>query len=719
MADQLCVESWLRGASAANLYLEGLLVLQAFLHSHDWDAACAACIGGTLAVVSLLHLVEVSAARLHKMVGVAASLCQSVIATAMGLSFGIDIALKLNKGRLSVHLMVFALEHASYVFTFCKAHFGIFFVPALATGAGLVALAWDAVRRLSRSPPHLGVVVCLGVLGAVLACSVLPTLPEYAGDRQGTLAGDVLTDILRKPLARVDARRGQQTHSISWSSESSAPVSSENSAPAGTGLPNLLMFHLEAARWEVLHNANVTPFFNAMQDEEGASEEDVLSMVAPMITMTPMTLKSVWEGLCGTAPAVSADFREHQNKEFRLSCLPRLLRSLGYTTVCAKSDTTLPHIPKVVFGFDEVIADMHPERLVDRVGDWLQSNASAGRPVFIYFFYSGSHSPYHLERLSQDDQYVLPVQSFHEDPTWNVYLNMMHRGDRCANHLVKVLENNGLHAGNSLHFFFGDHGETLPGDSPVVGHRMSPHGSSVTLEQVRTFVLAQFPNGMIQRHQRSKRPGSRAELRRFSDMHATILEVLGLQAGGPLFFGESLLHPAPADRTIFSYNWFDAAQCARRSSNATDLLRYGHADHVDRLGDPDEANAEHSPSLALSVQEDCFRHMYMINDFYRHAVPVYLWAPVHPEEYENDCLVRSLSGEEFQLDRLASGTAKETLRCPPSRDASIASSSGKWIATTDDGQAYEFDAEAGLIILPFSSKLEKDGPKVEGECPQL
>jgi len=687
-------------------------VLQAFLHSHDWDAACAACVGGTLAFISLLHLLEVSAARLHRQLGIFASLLQSVIATASGLAFGIDIALKLNKGRLSVHLMIFALEHASYVFSFCKAHFGIFFVPALAGGAGLVALAWDAVRRLSRSSPDLGVIVCVGLLGAALAGSVFPSLPEYAGDRQGTLAGDVLTDILRQPLARVDARRGQQTHSIGWRNDTLAP---------GDGLPNLLMFHLEAARWEVLHNANVTPFFSTIQDDARQSEEDLLSMVAPMVTMTPMTLKSVWEGLCGTPPAVSADFREHQNKEFRLNCLPRLLRSLGYATVCAKSDTSLPHIPKVVFGFEEVIADISPERLVDRVGDWLQSNASAGRPVFLYFFYSGSHSPYNVERLHHQDQYALPVRSFHADPTWNVYLNMMHRGDHCASRLVEVLEANGRRAKDSLHFFFGDHGETLPGDLPVVGHRMSPHGSSVTLDQVRTFILAQLPNSVVehQRRQELRSPGIGAEVfRRFSDVHATVLEVLGLQARGRLFFGVSLLHPAPADRTIFSYNWFDAAQCARRTSNSTHLLRYGHADHIDRLEDPEEANMESNPSLVNIVQEDCFRHMYMINDFYRHAVPVYLWAPVHPEEYENDCLVRSLSGEEFHLERRASDMSKETMICSPHRDASIASSSGRWIARAADGQAHEFDAEDGLVVLPFSTKLAEEGHRVEGECPQ-
>mmetsp|Transcript_39183 Transcript_39183/g.92226 ORF Transcript_39183/g.92226 Transcript_39183/m.92226 type:complete len:714 (+) Transcript_39183:34-2175(+) len=705
------VKSWLRGASAANFYLEVLLVLQAIIHSHEWDSACIACIGGAVAFVSLLHTVEVCAARVHVLTGVAMSLVQSVIATSIGLAFGIDIALKLNKGRLSVHLVVFALEHAQYVFTFCKAHFGFLFVPALAAGGMVVAVAWDRLRRLSGRPPQLATVVSVGLLGAGIAALVLPSLPEYAGDRQGTLAGDVLTDFLRQPVVRVDARRGSRTHSVRWQE----PEAASDSDEVGAGLPHLLMYHLEAARWEVLQNSSVMPFFGSVQE----SEDDVLSMIAPMLTMTPMTLKSVWEGLCGLPPAVSADFREHQNKEFRLNCLPRLLRSLGYTTVCAKSDTSLPHIPKVVFGFDEVIAEMDPERLVDRVGEWLQSNATAGKPVFIYFFYSGSHSPFNVERLDHDDQYDLPVQGFHQDPTWNVYLNMMHRGDHCARHLVEVLEANGLHANASVRMFFGDHGETLPGDSPVIGHRMSPHGSSVALEQVRTFILAQFPWQHLQQGNLMAHRGLSPGVRRFSDLHATMLQVLGLEAAGPLFFGESLLNPVPSERVVFSYNWFDASQCARRWGNVTDLLRYGQLHHYDTVRDPEERMAKSAPHLLSTVQEDCFQHMYLINDYYRHAVPVYLWAPVHPEEYENDCLVRTMGSLAVQLSRISShGDEEETVMLPPWRDASIPSSSGRWIARASDGQEMEFDAADGLVVLPFREQASASTTLL-GECARM
>lgn len=199
----------------------------------------------------------------------------------------VDLALAYRRGRLSIHLIVFTFSDPGYIFKYCQSHFGPILVPVLLIGAGSIVAAWDMLRRLIRSSPPPQLVAVVGVVCAAVVSFMIPFLPVYAGHQQGTFVGDFLAKGLRL-------------------SEVSLPKHVVRVGDVPSFLLHVVMVHIEAARRDIL-SSEWTPFLH-----EFAKKGKTHTIIA----QTPMTLKSAWEALCGTAPAILANYAEHQVFEF-------------------------------------------------------------------------------------------------------------------------------------------------------------------------------------------------------------------------------------------------------------------------------------------------------------------------------------------------------------------------------------------------------------------
>jgi hypothetical protein len=597
----------------------------------------------------------------------------------------IDYLLASRQGRLSVHLIVFFMSEAPYILRYCAEHFGWSFAPSVAAVACALCVGWELLRRWVFKPPPPRFVFITGALGALLASFGLPTLPVYAGDQQATLAGDLLTEVLR-PVVKA---AGPSKHTVTV----------KNATSSVTRLPHIVMFHIEAARPDVLSN-HTTPFLANLLRADSAR-------LHPVFATVPMTLKSAWELLCGTIPSLSADYREHQHEEFRSYCLPRILRGLGYRTVCAKTDPDHSQIPQVVLGFDDVITEEDPKRLIDRVDRWLVTNASRDQLVFIYFYYSGSHSPYNVEQLQNRRQYPAVVQQFHEEEWWNTYMNMVHRADRCAEHFRKMLESRNICSSESLWLIFGDHSESLPGDveGPLQWQKFYMRGASVRLDFVHTFAVVQHPTW-------TKLGESSIAPRQFADFYATVLDAIGLKAQGPIFLGVPLNQLGPPSRTTYSYMWLDSTQCAKRRQGVTQLLHRNGIELYNTEMDPSETTAVHIAKNS-SLEADCFDNLFVVNDHYRQGIPN------ARRDFQSAVRTRLLLRSALDVHLNVSSQEPDGTRrfqgvLAPFGEAVFANARGLWVASDRNGQRQFFNAFDSFVIIDLHGQIPH-APRFHGE----
>jgi len=221
----------------------------------------------------------------------------------------------------------------------------------------------------------------------------------------------------------------------------------------------------------------------------------------------------------------------------------------GWRTIAVLCEEGMPKIAKEQHGFQEVIMERNPERAVAKLHEAL-AQSSKDDKVFVYFYFSLSHEgsyseerwkePYHRAfGIGPELQpFVKPV-----DGQRNVYLNLLHLGDKTAeafaNALSKARKDNGRL--KAARVWFSDHGVTFPGDEGVVVEANDVrHGASAArAEAHQVLAFEGIPTNLMP-------PRPLATLTRFGDVFATIGELVGFRGEGPLYVGSSLLaeqHP--------------------------------------------------------------------------------------------------------------------------------------------------------------------------------
>merc|ERR1719160_2395707 len=121
----------------------------------------------------------------------------------------------------------------------------------------------------------------------------------------------------------------------------------------------------------------------------------------------------------------------------------------------------------------------------------------------------------------------------------NVYLNLLHLGDKTAEAFTKVMSE--TRADKPVRVWFSDHGVTFPGDEGVIVEANDVrHGASAArAEAQQVLAFEGIPSDLL-----PSRP--MAGLTRFGDVFATVGELLGFRGEGPLYVGKSLLsQPRP------------------------------------------------------------------------------------------------------------------------------------------------------------------------------
>eukprot|EP00929_Paragymnodinium_shiwhaense_P055323 TRINITY_DN27726_c0_g1_i2.p1 TRINITY_DN27726_c0_g1~~TRINITY_DN27726_c0_g1_i2.p1 ORF type:complete len:712 (-),score=115.18 TRINITY_DN27726_c0_g1_i2:330-2465(-) len=319
--------------------------------------------------------------------------------------------------------------------------------------------------------------------------------------------------------------------------------------------PPLLFFHWEAGSQFALaqqlasHCSALPHLCELLQREDARADE--------MVTTVPMTLKTSWEILCGTPPAITSDFREH-GSALRRQCLPRVLASCcNYTSILAKTDVNLPQLPKTVFGFDEVIVADDDAALLNSLRRRLgELGALDGeRPVFVYFYANHAHAPYPPDAVAESER----GHSAH--PIEDVFFALHRRTDNVARQLAAFwpppmapgaaewTSRNGFSA------YFGDHGEELFEDAPA-------HGNSLDEKVTRAFVVSE------QRAFRRAGPTPQG-LRRPADLYNTVLDLVSVRAQGSLHLGKSLFEDGHANLTSYSFYRPDERVAIHSSKSST------------------------------------------------------------------------------------------------------------------------------------------------------
>lgn len=500
-----------------------------------------------------------------------------------------DAALNIAVGQpLTLGFIEYVATNAEYVmFVVSKHVFGlpritvllytglvvVLIVTLLKAGCAAAEFAARVVTPV-RLRSHFTAFTFLGVATAVQVLSAMELVfsESHAGGTETEEESLTITPIVRSSVY-VDLFLGvlmQLAETGAWRLTVSPPRLRVVEAPSQSEeeLQTLTFFHFESLRFDAVSpftpsglasnavgapadgpfsskvfHGHATPFLTGLAERAG---QDVLWLNQTFATV-PYTLKVVFEVLCGLSPYVgmAGTWTEQHLSEAvpplaQHSCLPRLLGMRGWRTIAVLNEEGMPKIAKSQHGFQEVIMDRNPERVIVKLREAL-AQSPMDRKTFVYFYFSLSHEgsyseerwkePYH-RAFGMDSE----LQPFLEpiDGQRNVYLNLLHLGDRTAEAFAKVMSEG--RADKGIRVWFSDHGVTFPGDEGVIVEANDVrHGASAARAEAHQVLAFEGIPPMLMPAR--PLPG----LTRFGDVFATVGELVGFRAEGPLYVGNSLL----------------------------------------------------------------------------------------------------------------------------------------------------------------------------------
>jgi lipoteichoic acid synthase len=392
---------------------------------------------------------------------------------------------------------------------------------------------------------------------------------------------------------------------------------------------NVVFIVLESARAD-----STTPYAPNLHDTPVLARLAAEStLVDRAYTVVPHTSKALVAMLCGFEPRTSAELVESEPDGLPGSCLPRLLRDIGYDSaffqVGRKRFESYGQLVRNL-GFATFIGgeDLHPNGLeqinyfgyedaaiLEPSSQWLQT--SMHEPFIAVYLTNASHHPYATPRR-------WPRQTFATRRPYDNYLNALAYVDDVMGKLLDQYRAAGLFE-RTLFVVLGDHGEGFD------EHGMSTHDNILYEEGVRIPLLVRAPAGQA-RPARVSGPVNQLAL------VPTVLDVLGLAAEGGSYAAASIYEQA--DQTPLHLACFRNAHCLASLRSGHKLI-YNYGDRPAQLFD-----------LRTDPRE-------------RHNL-------AGEEPAQVDAWVRDLLSWESAVDRLHRQTSERTLarylqRTPPAR----------------------------------------------------
>jgi arylsulfatase A-like enzyme len=394
--------------------------------------------------------------------------------------------------------------------------------------------------------------------------------------------------------------------------------------------PPILFISLDTLRWDALGATREgRPSLTPNLDRFVADSVLMTKAVVPM----PFTLASHMSMFTGLYPQVHRVTTPQDSLSSRIQSLAELLQQDGYRTAGRVTNDWL----KAEFGFGRGFEDYQrlPHRLTysDRVNasaeEVLVQAAEDPRPLFLFLHYMDAHSdffqqgrnrlPYYSparfregREVSQEDfcddqgrcatQFLLEADregrtlpAEQVEILRDLYESGIRYLDRDLGRLFDLLRDNDLYD-RSLIVLTSDHGEEFQ------EHGKFLH-SQIYDESVRVDLIFKLP----QQHLAGTRIDTQVEV---VDLLPTILDLVGLQASGPLQ-GKSLLPmmrgEAVEARTALSQNKLNRMRFALRTESHKIIhdLKEGTSEVYDLRDDPGETInlAESDPELAERLRK--------------------------------------------------------------------------------------------------------------------
>ena len=533
------------------------------------------------------------------------------VAGAVGAVAVFEAALLLVLGRFAprrwrlalaaVHALALAwllVDHQYFLETGVRVSFEQAWVAAkeLGTATGVAATALD--RRL---PWRLGqAAACFGF--AVLVASRRPWMPSVGRPmvlRAGMpLAGAALwLGPSALPLDAADLKAQAERAAAGFSTLGAEDYRYD--APRITGArttrrPNVVLVVLESTRasstgpYRAGHEPSDTPFLDAI-----AAQGVVFDTAYTSVTHTSKAMVGL---VCGAYPRLEVAVKENEPGGNTLTCLPELLRDLGYRTRFMQSARgDFENFPGLVenMGFDSwMMREQLGGRRYRRVGyfgmdefalldpalAWIRSG---DEPFFLTVLTSVAHHPYETPG-------VKPLEG-RENALANYHRAIRHVDDFLGTFVRKVEE---AASGETLFVITADHGQAF-GEHKVRVHDRVPYE-----EGTRVPLVMKGPEWLGE----PRRVGG---LRQHFDVLPTVLEILGAEWEG-LVPGTSLFDPKGHD--VVATSCQETRMCMGvRAGDLKFVYRYGQSptEVYDLAHDPLEKRnlARSFPKALLSKVE--------------------------------------------------------------------------------------------------------------------
>jgi lipoteichoic acid synthase len=301
------------------------------------------------------------------------------------------------------------------------------------------------------------------------------------------------------------------------------------------------------------------------------------TVVERAYTVVPHTSKALVAMLCGYEPRTSAELVESEPDGLPGTCLPRLLRDIGYDSAFFQAGRKrFESYGQLVsnLGFAAFVGgeDLHPTGLeqinyfgyedaamLEPSRQWLQTRMH--EPFIAVYLTNASHHPYATPHR-------WPKRAFAKARPYNAYLNALAYVDDVMGKLLDQYRAAGVYD-RTLFVVLGDHGEGFD------EHGMSIHDNILFEEGVRIPLLLRAPAGEA-RPARVTGPVNQLAI------VPSVLDVLGLAAEGGGYAASSIYQHA--DQTPLHFACFRNAHCLASLRSGHKLI-YNYADRPAQLFD--------------------------------------------------------------------------------------------------------------------------------------
>lgn len=388
----------------------------------------------------------------------------------------------------------------------------------------------------------------LAVNGLALIVAVGAIALPYNGS---AVAGPILSNSFSSELPTLSAEEAPRYV---------APVLDLATLPSLEKRPNIVIWIIESGRADIVDYSGkhrFPPFINQLADES-------LKFKNTYIT-TSHTSKALVGILCGHYARPQMQILEAGTSDWRLTCLPHLLRQAGYKSTFLQAALGSFENRKGLtanLGFDTTVVQEDLDPKFEKAGyfgmderallDPLAKAAALSKdsPIFLTLLTNLTHHPYALAGQKEPTD-VPPV----------AYGAAVEYVD---SFLADAYQRMGKHLdwNNTLLIVLGDHGEAF-GE-----HALMQHDVVSYQEVVSAPLFIRYPAQI--------KPGVDAGLRQQVDILPTVLQTIGANWTGQIA-GQSLLKPSSRDHVVTTCWYTNSCHAFVAADGMKMIFRFGSA----------------------------------------------------------------------------------------------------------------------------------------------